>query len=36
VMGLLLGWLRARTGSLWPCVEAHFLHNGFCVVVFNS
>jgi membrane protease YdiL (CAAX protease family) len=33
VMGLMLGWLRARTGSLWPCVLAHFLHNGFVVVV---
>ena len=28
VMGLCLGWLRAKTGSLWPCVLAHFLHNG--------
>jgi membrane protease YdiL (CAAX protease family) len=34
VMGLLLGWLRARSASLWPCVLAHFLHNATVVVVF--
>ena len=33
VMGLLLGWLRARTGSLWPCVLAHFLHNAIAIWV---
>ena len=33
VMGLLLGWLRARTGSLWPCVLAHFLHNAAATLV---
>ena len=33
IMGLLLGWLRARTGSLWPCVLAHFLHNATVVVI---
>lgn len=27
-MGLMLGWLRHRTGSLAPCVLAHALHNG--------
>jgi membrane protease YdiL (CAAX protease family) len=25
--GCLLGWVRWRTGSLWPCVAVHFLHN---------
>lgn len=33
VMGLCLGWLRATTGSLWPCVLAHFLHNGTAVLL---
>jgi len=31
VLGLLLGWLRARSGSVWPCVTAHMLHNGIVV-----
>lgn len=26
-MGCVLGWLRATTGSLWPCVAAHGMHN---------
>jgi membrane protease YdiL (CAAX protease family) len=25
--GLLLGWLRLRTGRVWPCALAHALHN---------
>lgn len=25
--GLLLGWLRLRTGRVWPCVLAHAVHN---------
>lgn len=27
VAGLLFGWLRQRSDSLWPCVLAHFLTN---------
>ncbi|MFV1959792.1 MAG: lysostaphin resistance A-like protein [Planctomycetota bacterium] len=27
VVGSLLGWLRWRTGSLWPSMAAHFAHN---------
>jgi hypothetical protein len=27
VMGLLLGWLRLRSGSLAPSMLAHFVHN---------
>jgi membrane protease YdiL (CAAX protease family) len=27
LVGCLLGWLRWRTGSLWPPIVAHFLHN---------
>jgi membrane protease YdiL (CAAX protease family) len=26
-MGLILGWVRVRTGSLWPCVALHLLFN---------
>ncbi len=29
VVGLLLGWLRLKTGSLLPCIFAHFGHNLF-------
>lgn len=32
VLGLLLGVLRERSGSVWPCVVAHTLHNGIAVV----
>ncbi len=32
-MGLALGWLRARSASLWPCVLAHFVHNGVAVLL---
>lgn len=31
LLGVLLGWLRAKTGSLWPCVLAHFLHNAVAI-----
>lgn len=27
-MGLILGWLAIRTGSLWPGMIVHVLHNG--------
>ena len=32
VMGLLLGWLRHRSGSIWPPVALHFLHNAVVVL----
>jgi hypothetical protein len=28
LQGLALGWLALRTGSVWPGVVAHVLHNG--------
>jgi membrane protease YdiL (CAAX protease family) len=31
VAGLVFGWLRARTGSLVPCMLAHFVHNGLAL-----
>ena len=31
VMGLALGWLRMRTGSLLPGMALHFCHNFFAV-----
>ena len=31
-MGLWFGWLRHRSGSLWPGVFAHGLHNGLILV----
>ena len=27
VQGLVLGFLRERTGSLWPCIATHVLYN---------
>jgi membrane protease YdiL (CAAX protease family) len=32
VMGLTLGFLRARSGSLLPGMVVHFTHNGLCVL----
>jgi len=29
--GILLGWLRARTGSLYPCILLHAIFNGIAV-----
>ncbi len=32
-MGLLLAWIALRTGSIWPGVGLHALHNGFLLSV---
>jgi membrane protease YdiL (CAAX protease family) len=32
VMGLFLGWLRHRSGSVWPSIALHFLHNAIVVL----
>ncbi len=31
-IGLLLGWLRWRTGSIWPPIAAHVANNAFAVI----
>jgi membrane protease YdiL (CAAX protease family) len=31
VTGLILGWLRLSTGSLAPCVLAHFVNNALAL-----
>lgn len=31
LLGVLLGWLALRTGSLFPCIVFHFLNNGLVV-----
>lgn len=31
LIGLAAGWLRARSGSLYPPMLLHFLHNGLVV-----
>lgn len=31
--GLVLGYLRTRTDSLYPCILLHFTHNFLCVLV---
>lgn len=30
-IGILLGWVRMRSGSLWPCVLAHVINNTLVV-----
>jgi len=35
-VGLLLGWMRWRTGSLWPPIAAHFLHNLVVLAYLNG
>ncbi|WP_178130305.1 CPBP family intramembrane glutamic endopeptidase [Reyranella sp. CPCC 100927] len=30
-IGILLGWVRLRSGSLWPCVLAHVINNTLVV-----
>jgi membrane protease YdiL (CAAX protease family) len=30
-IGILLGWVRLRSGSLWPCVIAHAANNTLVV-----
>ena len=32
-LGLILGWLRWRTGSLVPCFLAHFVNNSIAVAL---
>jgi membrane protease YdiL (CAAX protease family) len=34
-IGLLLGWMVIRTGSIWPAIVAHAIHNGI-VIAFQS
>jgi membrane protease YdiL (CAAX protease family) len=31
-IGLLLGWVRLRAGSLWPTIAAHVANNSVAVV----
>ncbi len=33
VLGVLLGWVRLKTGSLWPCIFLHAVFNGFVFFV---
>lgn len=35
LVGVLLGWLKWKTGSLYPCMVAHFLHNYIVVTYFD-
>jgi membrane protease YdiL (CAAX protease family) len=32
LLGLLLAWLYARTGSLWTCILAHFTYNSIALL----
>jgi sodium transport system permease protein len=32
-LGLVLGWVRYRTGSVLPCMLLHAVHNGFILLV---
>ena len=31
ILGLLLGWLFLRAGSIWPCVTAHAFQNALAL-----
>jgi membrane protease YdiL (CAAX protease family) len=33
VLGLALGWVYLKTGSIWPAIFAHGLHNTVAVLV---
>lgn len=33
LVGLILGWLRARSGSLWPGILAHAVLNTLAITV---
>ena len=35
VIGLLLGYLRERSGSIWPCIFYHVLQNGLALFAIN-
>jgi ABC-2 type transport system permease protein/sodium transport system permease protein len=32
-LGLVLGWVRYRTGSIWACVVLHAVHNGILLSI---
>jgi sodium transport system permease protein len=32
-LGLVLGWVRLRTRSVWPCMVLHMLHNGLLLAI---
>jgi ABC-2 type transport system permease protein/sodium transport system permease protein len=32
-LGLVLGWIRYRTGSVIPCMLLHVVHNGFVLLI---
>lgn len=31
IMGLLLGWMRLKSGSIWPCILMHATHNALVI-----
>lgn len=35
-LGIALGFIRERAGSLWPCVAAHAVNNSLAVLVFQA
>ena len=35
-VSVVLGWLRLKTGSVWPAVIAHGSHNSFTLSFFND
>jgi membrane protease YdiL (CAAX protease family) len=32
ILGMLLAWLYIKTGSLWPCIFAHFAYNSLALL----
>jgi membrane protease YdiL (CAAX protease family) len=34
-VGMLLGWAKQKTGSLYPSIVIHFLHNFLVIAYFH-
>lgn len=35
LLGLVLGWMFVKTGSLWVCIFFHALNNGFAILLYH-
>ena len=35
LLGIVLGWIRFRSGSIWPGMLLHICHNGLIVMIFS-
>ena len=35
LLGLILGWIRYRTGSIFACIAGHAIHNGLIYITIS-